>query len=457
MVTSLKNIKTEVDNRLAAGGLDDLACCQLQNAQTILNSCVVTSVANTASLPSPALNEGRFIYVDDINEYRFSNGAFWSEDFTTVVAPYTRQIWSWGPNTCGRIGDGTITNSCSPVREASSSVDWCQVSSNLLGSSGIHTSAVNTSGQLWAWGTNSSGQLGSGVGSGSNQLTPVREFCSATNWCGTCSSLRFNLAIKTDGTIWAWGCNNCGQLGDGTLTSRCSPVRERSSSTNWCTISAGTYRSNAIKTSGELWAWGNNTCGSLGNGTTVHTCSPVREFYSATDWCQASAGREHMSAVKTGGTLWSWGQNYCGELGIATTNRACSPVREACSATDWCFVSAGRCMTAAIKTTGQLFSWGAGRYGLIAINNVNSQLTPVREITSSTNWCSVFSNSYFSRHALKTDGSLWGWGYNGNGTLGDGTQTHRSSPSREACFATDWCFVSGSSGIRITNKGFNEA
>jgi hypothetical protein len=282
MVTSLKNLKNQIDNRLSAGSLDALACCQLQNAQTILDNCIVTSVPNLDSLPPAVNNEGRFIYVEDINEYRFSNEA-WSDDVTSGLCVYQNQLWAWGGNLCGILGDGTGTGRCSPVREISSSTDWCQVS---VGFS--HTTAIKNSGELWVWGLNSCGRLGDGTLT--DRCSPVREFCSATDWCGVSGGGIHTAAIKTSGELWSWGSNVCGQLGDGTVTQRCSPIREISSSTDWCQVSAGCIHTAAIKTSGQIWSWGSNICGRLGDGTFALRLSPVREQCFATDWCQVSAG-----------------------------------------------------------------------------------------------------------------------------------------------------------------------
>ena len=103
--------------------------------------------------------------------------------------------------------------------------------------------------------------------------------------------------------LFSWGSNFCGRLGDGTGQTRCSPVREFCSATDWCSVNAGGISTNAIKTSGELWSWGNNLEGVLGDGATTAKCSPVREFCSATDWCQASIGNYHSVAIKTSGQI----------------------------------------------------------------------------------------------------------------------------------------------------------
>jgi alpha-tubulin suppressor-like RCC1 family protein len=242
------------------------------------------------------------------------------------------------------MGDGTVTDRLSPVREICSATNWCQASAGYR-----LTTAIKTLGELWTWGFNLYGGLGDGTVT--SRCSPVREICSATNWCQASAGRTRISALKTSGEIWSWGYNRCGQLGDGTQTDRCSPVREICSATDWCQLNSNNHNFVvAIKTSGELWAWGTGTQGELGDGTQTNKCSPVREISSATDWCQAGAGRLHAVAVKTSGQLWVWGGGSCGRLGNGTISNRCSPVREFSCSTDWTQVSAGEYNTMAIKS-----------------------------------------------------------------------------------------------------------
>jgi alpha-tubulin suppressor-like RCC1 family protein len=454
MVTSLKNLKNEVDSRLAGGGLYALACCQLQNAETILDNNIVYSVANIASLPDAELNEGRFVYVEDINEYRFSNQT-WSDDPSSTVCVYQNQLWTWGGGySTGFLGDGTTINKCSPIREFCSAIDWSQVSVNQT--TNARAAAIKSSGELWGWGCNACFAIGDGTLT--NKCSPVREICSATDWCQVSAGGTFTTAIKTTGQIWAWGSGVCGRLGDGTITQRCSPVREFCSATDWCQLSSRNAIA-AVKTSGELWIWGLNACGNFGDGTTISKCSPIREICSATDWCQASVGYNTTASVKTTGELWTWGRNLCGELGNGRVISVCSPVREFCSGTNWCQVSAGHRVMMAIKTSGELWGWGAGFCGNFGDGTTVGKCSPVREFCSGTNWCQVSSGCLHTM-AVKTNGEIWAWGNGTYGRLGDGTTTSRCSPVREFCSATNWCQVSAggvfSAAIKSYTKGFLE-
>ena len=415
------------------------------------NTGISFSVATVDDLPDLATNNigiGQIIFVESIgvpvvsteNEWKGLDGRLLRRDFSI------KAIFSWGNNVCGVIGDGTAVLKCSPVREICSANDWCQLSAG-----GGHTTAIKTTGQIWAWGRNNCGQLGDGTVT--TRFFPVREFCSATDWCQVSAGYAVTSAVKTTGQIWAWGCNVCGILGDGTTLQRSSPVREVSSATDWCQVSAGCSHTAAVKTSGQLWAWGLGSCGRLGDGTTILKCSPVREICSATDWCRVSAGGGHTTAIKTSGQIWSWGCGVGGTLGDGTTILKCSPVREFCSATDWCQVSAGSFHTAAVKTTGQIWSWGSNVCGSLGDGTAVSRCSPVREFCSATDWCSVSAGGSHTT-AVKTTGELWAWGSNACGRLGDGTTTTRFAAAREFSYTTDWCGVSagGSHTAAIKNS-----
>jgi alpha-tubulin suppressor-like RCC1 family protein len=390
-----------------------------------------------ADLPDAnTVPNGHVAYLDDVKVPVITSNCSWiGLDGRTVGTFVENQLFAWGLNVNGAFGNGTLSGSCSPVREICNATDWCQVSGGCS-----HTLAVKTSGQLWAWGVETCGVLGDGTTT--RKCSPVREFCSATNWCQVSSGLRHAAALKVTGEIWTWGHNFCGNLGDGTTTFKCSPIREICSDTNWCQVSASSSTVMAIKSSGELWGWGGGTTGNIGWGGGGHRCSPVREFCSATDWCQVGAGYTHTLAVKTSGQLWSWGSSACGEIGDGFKFTRNSPVREICSATDWCQASASYRRSAAIKTSGELWAWGCNTDGLLGDGTTTSRCSPVREFCSATDWCQVSAGRCHSL-ALKTSGELWAWGVNTCGPLGNGILSVAAScsPIREFYSATDWCYV----------------
>jgi len=283
--------------------------------------------------------------------------------------------------------------------------------------------ATKNDNTLWTWGNNVYGQLGDGTTTRS--ISP-QQIGALTDWASVASGHIFMLALKTDGTIWSiGGSNTVGQLADGTTISKSSPI-QIGALTNWISIASGGGHGAAINSSGALWMWGSNTDGQLADGTLDSKSSPI-QVGSLTDWKQVSCGQLYTLALKLDGTLWSWGYNNGGQLGDATSVGKSSPVQIG-SSTDWASCEAGQYHAAAIKTDGTLWTWGANNYGQLGLGSVltANYSSPV-QVGSLSNWKKV-SCGYSYTTALKTDGTIWTWGFNTDGQLGDNTNVHKSSP-----------------------------
>tara|TARA_R110000751_G_scaffold303448_1_gene418142 strand:- start:199 stop:1338 length:1140 start_codon:yes stop_codon:yes gene_type:complete len=348
----------------------------------------------------------------------------------------TKTHFGWGQNNDGQVGDGNDINwtgVSSPVQIGEADI-WYSIQKT-----GQMTIAMQSNGSLWAWGRNTIGQLGDGTAV--SKSSPV-QIGDLTDWSVLGSGLVNGYAIKTDGTLWAWGYNETGALGDGTVVTKSSPVQV-GSLTTWASLSKTEHLFfHAVKTDGTLWAWGDNSSGRLGDGTAVNKSSPV-QIGSSTDWLQVAGASNTSYAVKTDGTLWAWGLNTGGQMGDGTAVSKSSPVQIG-SLTTWTSVSgAGNASAYAIKSDGTLWSWGYNITGGLGHGDEVNRSSPT-QVGSLTTWLSVAAGDGGSGAtvlAVKTDGTLWGWGENDIGNLGDGTVVRKSSPIQIGS-STDWTAAS---------------
>ena len=339
-------------------------------------------------------------------------------------------LYVWGFNSNGELGLDDRIHRSSPIQLGtvnsyvfiglSDPPFWQKVAA---GAPGI-SFGIDNDGTLYAWGWNNEGQLG--LNDRNHRSSPVQ--IGTSSWtqiaAGTNSSSQA-LAILSNGTLWAWGTNTLGMLGLNDQINRSSPVQVGTSS--WSQVSAGSLFSMAIKTDGTLWAWGRNGSGHLGLGNTIHRSSPVQVGTSS--WSQVSCGSGFTLAIKYDGTLWAWGDNSTiGMLGLNSTfpNHS-SPVQVGTSS--WLQVSAGSTIYGpafAIRSDGKLFGWGYNNfYGQLGTNDTQNKSSPTQIGTSS--WSQIAAG-YQSTVAMKPDGSLWTWGSNIYGELGLSDLIHRSSP-----------------------------
>ena len=353
------------------------------------------------------------------------------------------RLWIAGNNADGQLGNNTVTTSSNFVQTVGTAVTWKQVDNNYSS-----TLAIKTDGTLWGWGRNGYGELGDNTII--HRSSPVQTVAFGTNWKSIVKGVASSAAIKSDGTLWCWGDNLNGQLADNTTTKRSSPVQTVSFGDSWLQVSIGYRHVGAIKQDGTLWMWGYNAYGQLGDNTLVHRSSPIQTIAGGSNWRQVSCTDRNTAAIKKDGTLWIWGANAYGQLGDNTIIDKSSPVQTITYSGSWKQVSFGYAHVGAVKTDGTLWLWGRNDAGQLGDSSIVSKSSPIQTVAYGINWKIVDCGSFHSA-SIKNDGSLWAWGANA-GNLADGTTTDRSSPIQTALGGFNWKQVAcGSNTAAITN------
>jgi alpha-tubulin suppressor-like RCC1 family protein len=330
-------------------------------------------------------------------------------------------LWCWGNNNYAQLGNGTDQEKASPV----------QVS--LLGATVIdvalgydHTCGRKKDGTLWCWGRNDSGQLGDGTSTGKS--SPVQIVALAATAVDVVLGDYHSCARKQDGTLWCWGHNDSGQLGDGTTVKKSSPAQVPALGATVVEVSLGGAHSCARKQDGTLWCWGRNDYGQLGDGTTVQKSSPVQVPVLGATVVEVSLGGAHSCARKQDGTLWCWGANYNGQLGDDTTASTSSPVQVFVLGNSVIEVALGDRHGCARKQDGTLWCWGANYDGQLGDGTKAQKSSPVQVVALGATVVEVALGGAHTC-ARKQDGTLWCWGANSSyGQLGDGTKAQKSLP-----------------------------
>lgn len=309
-----------------------------------------------------------------------------------------------------------------------------------VGNGFFHACAVGSSGRLYCWGDNSSGQLGTGaVGVGTEELSPT-IIGTATNWATAVGGQGFTCALRTDGSLYCWGDNDQGQLGQGDLVARQLPTRVGTAA--WSHVTTGDDHACAWSSVGELWCWGEGNYGQLGLADNSDRRTPVQVPGT---WSAASAGRWHTCGVRGDGTLWCWGRNNEGQLGVGDTVDRNVPVQVGVE-TDWQLVAGGEGHTCGLRAGGTLWCWGWNTEGQLGTGSTNgTAVTSPQQVTGASVVWDSFTVGEDHTCAIRSDGSLWCWGENDSGQLGDGTLADRSSPTRVGT-ANDWVMAVGTGG-----------
>lgn len=344
--------------------------------------------------------------------------------FHTCAIRVDGSLWCWGSNIAGELGDGTTKSRTRPVRVHAEGT-WASVDTGWAYTCGVQTDAT-----LWCWGNNYRGKLGNG-GNGGHRALPL-QVGSDNDWATVSTGRDHTCGTRADGTLWCWGDDYYGQVGDGKKKNRGFPVQVGRSST-WGGVSAGGESTCARRTVGTLWCWGWNRLGQLGDGTTTDRRTPVR-IGGATNWTTVDMSIAHACGARADGTAWCWGQNDHGEIGDGTTIDRLTPTQVS-GDTGWAEVrtyyqdqgSDGQ-NSCGTRHDGTIWCWGSNDAGQLGDRTQTERHTPV-QVGSRAGWATVSPGSYYTC-ATRTVGTLLCWGFNGWGQLGDGTYDNHLVPKR---------------------------
>ena len=370
----------------------------------------------------------------------------WGGARGTIILKSDGTIWTWGANFNGKLGIGEANDlrALTPVEvHGAGNTGFFNSVKAIMGGE-IHNVALKSDGTVWCWGWNAFGQLGNGTTNDS--WVPIQAGLTATPPMTNVVKLGgrpyFTLAEKADGTIWAWGMNQFGQMGNGTLTPFGSPpnsvpVMVSNSAPGGpingaLQITCGYQFGAALATNGTVWIWGSGSHGEQGTGAVTANYIPV-QVPGLTNITQISAGWFHILARKSDGTVWAWGNNSSGEVGDGTTNNDFTPAR-VLNVSNIVAVSGGDSHSSALATDGTIWKWGRNDVGELGINSADTNAHPLPVKILTDKFGNGFSNVVmmaardYHNIAVKADGSVWMWGANDQGQCGDGTQNDAWHP-----------------------------
>ncbi len=399
----------------------------------LFSAVLLLFVFNSNATEAPANSTGK----TRSNAPRNAHHVVGGNGFTVEIR--SGEIWAWGLNNHGQLGDGTHTNSNTPVQEATHANDWVDINCG-----GNHVIAIKADGTVWAWGFNDKGQLGINV----NPDTSVPlQIGTENNWVSMGCGVNQTYVIKADGTLWACGSNQNGALGLGTSVPTFPTLTMVGNNHNWRNISGGNNHVAAIQYDGTLWTWGTNDVGQLGVGTltVLQNLAPV-QIGSATSWISVETGDNSVLGLQNNGKLFAWGFNGAGQLGDGTSQNQNAPVQIGATI-KWIGMSIGQTGNSnlthslGVSSDGKLFAWGSNVFGQLGIGTPDSNPHPTPLLISSmTNLVNVecgFGTSY----SIAANGALFSWGNNSTGQIGNGNTNNEASPVQASVVPLGWSKV----------------
>ncbi|MDG0809646.1 RCC1 domain-containing protein [Cohnella rhizosphaerae] len=307
-------------------------------------------------------------------------------------------VWAWGSNNYGQLGDGTTTSQWLPVQLAIDDV------ASLSGGIGYHTLALKKDGTVWAWGRNDSGELGDGTTTG--RSVPA-EVPGLSEMIAVSAGGYHSIALKADGTVWAWGLNTAGEMGNGTESAAQKTPVQVTGLDHVVAISAGNYHNLALKENGTVWAWGANDWGAVGDGTTTKRIVPV-QVQGLSDVEAVSAGGWHSLALKADGTVWAWGYNNLGQVGDGTTMNRKAPV-QATGLANVAQIAAGAFHSGALRGDGSFWGWGFNDYGQLGSGTFTDSNVPAQSLVWLDDTAPALASGTISASDVTTNSAALRW------------------------------------------------
>ena len=373
-------------------------------------------------LPTTTANSSTWTQIP-VNATFIAAGSM-SEHQSVILA--SGVVQAFGRNNFGQLGIGTTATPQTALINTLAS--WPVANMTEVATGEYHVAARKSDGTVWAWGSNNYGQLGDGTTSNRQLPTQVPGFFNVMKVAAAKDFAGSTYAYRQDGTVWAWGRNDFGQLGDGTTTNSSTPVQVSALSNAASSIAAGDYHGVAINVSGQAVAWGLNTSGQLGDGTFVNKTSAVIVGGGLQNVIAVAAGNGHSLALRANGTVWAWGANGSGQLGDTTTTSRNAPVQVS-GLFNIIDIAAGGYHSLALRADGTVIAWGQNGNGQLGDGTTTGQNSPVQVLVAAgTALGSVktLAGGAYASFAILTDGTMRSFGSNFSGQLGTNSTSSAS-------------------------------
>ncbi|WP_460618162.1 RCC1 domain-containing protein [Hymenobacter ruber] len=338
--------------------------------------------------------------------------------------------YAWGYNGSGELGCGNTTQRNTPTATGTA------LPTRSTAAGGSFGLAVRADGTLWAWGDNTYGQLGIGTeGSTINRNSPV-QVGTDKDWVQVAAGAYHSMGLKADGTAYAWGDNRNGQLGDGTTTNHSVPTLVGTATDRYTQLAAGSFHSLGRRTDGTAYAWGQNSFGQLGDGTTTGRTTPTLVGAATNRFIHLAAGAYHSLGLMADGTAYAWGDNGSGRLGDETTTDHNVPMLVSGGGI-YTQLVAGQYHSLGLMADGTAYAWGCNVNGQLGDGTTTDRGVPTLVGTATDHYTQLTAGGAHSL-GLRADGTAYAWGRNAEGQLGDGSTANRSTPTQEATLGTSW-------------------